>query len=141
MVAGRCRRAPGAGALIRGLGIDAVAVARIRAVLLRRGERFLASVLTADEPARLPAGARRAAERVAARWAAKEAALKALGTGRTGGLDLVQIEVVHDGAGAPGLVLHGPAALRQAALGATRCWLSLTHDRGIAAAVVVLEGT
>ena len=140
MVAGRCRRAPGAGALIRGLGIDAVAVARIRAVLLRRGERFLASVLTADERAYCLAH-RDPAERVAARWAAKEAALKALGTGRTGGLDLVQIEVVHDGAGAPGLVLHGPAALRQAALGATRCWLSLTHDRGIAAAVVVLEGT
>ena len=49
----------------------------------------------------------------------------------------MEVERLEDGR--PRLVLHGPALARFKALGAHRAHISLSHDGGIAAAVVVLE--
>ncbi|HEX9307048.1 MAG TPA: holo-ACP synthase [Anaeromyxobacter sp.] len=125
--------------MIVGLGIDVVEIARIRRILdgpPALAERFLARCFTAAEQSYCDAVVDRAT-RYAARFAAKEAASKALGA--PPGIGWHDVEVLR-GEGAPSVALRGAAAGAQARLGATRALLSLTHDAGIAAAVVVLEG-
>jgi holo-[acyl-carrier protein] synthase len=122
-----------------GLGIDVVEIARIQRILdgpPARAERFLARCFTPGERAYCDAGADRAA-RHAVRFAAKEATSKALGV--PAGIAWHDVEVVHEGR-APRLELRGVAAERARAIGVARALLSLTHDAGVAAAVVVLEG-
>ncbi len=125
--------------MIVGLGIDVVEIARIRRILdgpPARAERFLARCFTATERGYCD-GARERAARYAARFAAKEAASKALGA--PPGIGWHDVEVLR-AAGGPSLALRGVAAAAQGRLGAARALLTLTHDAGIAAAVVVLEG-
>jgi holo-[acyl-carrier protein] synthase len=125
--------------VLLGLGIDVVDVARIQRILdgpPGRAERFLARCFTAAERAYCGGGRDRAA-RHAARFAAKEAASKALGA--PAGIAWTDVEVVR-GEGAPAIELRGVAAERARAMGVVRTLLSLTHDGGIAAAVVALEG-
>jgi holo-[acyl-carrier protein] synthase len=125
--------------VIVGIGIDLVEIDRFAGALDRHGDRFEERVFTDAERA----FCRGRGDRVlalAARFAAKEACLKALGTGWSGGLGFRDIEVVRDETGPPRLVLAGEAAKRAATVGATRSHVSLTHQPGLAAAVVVLEG-
>lgn len=125
--------------MIRGLGSDLIAVARVRAVYRRHGDRFLERVFTAEETAYCRA-ARDPGERLAARWAGKEACMKALGTGSAEGVRFRDIGIVHDDAGAPRLVLDGGAARRAQTLAVRAHHLSLSHADGMALAVVILEG-
>lgn len=125
--------------MIVGLGIDMVELARIKASLQRFGERFLHRVLTEGEYQSLPSVPEQQVSYVASRFAAKEAAVKALGTGFSQGIGLHQVEVLNLPSGQPRLLLHA-AALRQAeALRAHTFFLSLSHERRNAVAVVVLE--
>jgi holo-[acyl-carrier protein] synthase len=80
---------------------------------------------------------RDAASSFAARFAAKEAMMKALGTGHSQGVFWRGIEVIRRG-GPPQLRLHGGAAARSAAMGATRSLLTLTHSQELAIAHVLL---
>jgi holo-[acyl-carrier protein] synthase len=73
----------------------------------------------------------------AARFAAKEATMKALGTGHSRGVFWTGIEVVRHG-GPPGLLFHGGASIRMAALGANGSLLTLTHSKELAIAHVLL---
>ena len=112
-------------------GIDLCGIARMEALCGKA--HFLERVFTADERAYAESrGVMRAAS-FAGMWAAKEALLKALGTGIA--FPMTDVEVVHDGAGAPGYRLRGGAAARceGAALS-----LSITHEGDMAAAVCVL---
>lgn len=125
--------------MVVGLGLDVVEVARIRRILdgpAARAERFLARCFTAGERATCDAAAERAT-RYAARFAAKEALMKAMGV--PAGIRFLDAEVVREGA-APALALAGVAARRAGEMGVSRVLLSITHDGGVAAAVVVLEG-
>jgi holo-[acyl-carrier protein] synthase len=125
--------------VVVGLGLDVVEVARIRRILEGppgHAARFLERCFTPAERAFCDAAAERAT-RYAARFAAKEALSKALGV--PAGIRFHDAEVVKDG-GAPALRLDGVAFRRAAELGVARVLLSLTHDGGVAAAVVVLEG-
>ena len=120
-----------------GIGIDLVEVARIARLLERHGERALHRICNEGE-----ADLRRAVldQHVAGLFAAKEAVLKALGTGWAQGTAFRQVEVVRAEGGAPGVRLHDVAAARASALGVRRIHLSITHERGFAAAGAVLEG-
>lgn len=120
--------------MIVGLGIDAVGVERVARLLARHGERLLARCFAPGE-VRRPADA----QHVAGLLAAKEAAFKALGTGWGEGVGWKQVEVTREQGGAPGLRLAGAAAVQAAALGAERLHVSITHDGGVAVAVVVME--
>jgi len=125
--------------VILGLGLDLVDIARMARILdgpPARVERFVARVFTVGERAYCDARVDRAS-RYAARFAAKEAALKALGV--PAGLRFQELEVVR-GEGAPALVLSGAASEAARRLGVSRLHLSITHDGGTAAAVVVAEG-
>jgi holo-[acyl-carrier protein] synthase len=125
--------------VILGIGMDLVEIARLERLLggrTARADRFLGRCFTPAERAYCDARADRAG-RYAARFAAKEAAAKALGA--PPGLRWRDLEVRRAGA-APELRLHGPAAAAAAQLGVERVHLTLTHDGGVAAATVVLEG-
>jgi len=74
---------------------------------------------------------------LAARFAAKEALAKALGA--PSGMHWVDAEVRTDETGRPSLALSGSVAARAAELGIRHTHVSLSHDAGIASAVVVLE--
>jgi holo-[acyl-carrier protein] synthase len=74
---------------------------------------------------------------LAARFAAKEALAKALGA--PGNLSWHDAEVVSENSGRPVFRMRGTVAARAELLGAVHVHLSLSHDAGIASAVVVLE--
>jgi holo-[acyl-carrier protein] synthase len=122
--------------VIVGLGIDLVAIARIERMLARYGDRVLGRVMTDAERALVPEGGRRV-EYVAGRIAAKEATSKALGV--PDGIAWHDAEVLPARPGPPTLRLHGVALHRAAQLGVSRTFVTLTHDSGVAAAVVLLE--
>jgi holo-[acyl-carrier protein] synthase len=63
--------------------------------------------------------------------------VKALGGPRDVGWH--DLEVRKAASGAPELKLHGAAAEHGRRLGVGRALLSITHDAGVAAAVVILE--
>ncbi len=124
--------------MIAGIGTDLIAVERIERMWRRHGERFCAHILSpaerreftdvADHPRWL-----------AKRWAAKEAFAKAAGTGMRAPLKWAGITVVHDAAGCPGLEF---APFIQAWLhrrGIDYCHLSISDERAIACAFVILE--
>ena len=73
-----------------------------------------------------------------ARFAAKEALAKALGA--PGDLHWHDAEVTVGEHGRPHLEVRGTVAGRAAQLGVTSWHVSLSHDGGIASAVVVAEG-
>ena len=115
---------------IVGVGVDVVQVERLERALART-PGLAGRLFTPGEQA---AGR---SESLAARFAAKEAVAKALGA--PGGLRWQDAEVVRDPSGRPRLVLHGGVAEEAAAQGIATWHLSLSHDGGIATAVVVAE--
>ena len=77
-------------------------------------------------------------ERLAGVFAAKEAVLKALGVGMR--VAFRDLEVGHDAAGRPLLLLRGEAAAVAARLGAEHWHLSISHAGGFALATAIAEG-
>ena len=122
--------------MIVGIGHDIASVERLRAAMARHGDRFTDRILTRQELEPLRERYNRA-EAIAGRFAAKEAARKALGGDAVAWHD---VQVLPEPSGAPRLLLSGDALSRAQALGASRWFVSITHDAGVAAAVVILEG-
>jgi holo-[acyl-carrier protein] synthase len=122
---------------VRGIGIDAVDVARFRDVLARRPG--LARRLFTDAERSYAEKTKDPGSRLAARFAAKEAVLKALGVG-IGAADFHEVEVVRGDGGVPGLTLAGRAAALAERRGVRFWHLSLTHTDLVAVASVVAEG-
>lgn len=116
--------------MIVGVGIDVVQVERF-ARALGRTPRLRDRLFTAEEQK----GTR--VESLAARFAAKEAVAKALGA--PGGMRWHDAEVVRGIGGRPALVVRGTVADEAAAQGIRSWHLSLSHDGGVATAVVVAE--
>lgn len=115
--------------MIVGVGIDVVDVARF-AETLERTPGLVDRLFTAAERERPIASQ-------AARFAAKEALAKALGAPT--GLRWQDAEVISNADGRPWLEVQGTVAKRCAELGVGKLHLSLSHDAGIASAVVILE--
>jgi holo-[acyl-carrier protein] synthase len=121
---------------IIGVGIDVAEIERFAASLERTPG--LARRLFLDSELLLPGGGRRGAASLAARFAAKEALAKALGA--PPGLLWTDAEVYVEESGRPRLRVRGSVAARAAELGVTGWHVSLSHDAGVASAVVVAEG-
>ena len=115
--------------MILGVGIDVVDVARFGETITRT-PRLRERLFTPQERD-LPLNS------LAARFAAKEAFAKALGA--PVGLDWQDAEVRRDESRQPRFEVRGTVAARVAELGITSVHLSLSHDAGIASAVVVCE--
>jgi len=117
------------GGVIVGIGIDVVDVSRF-AGTLDRTPALRERIFTPAERS-LPMAS------LAARFAAKEALAKALGA--PGGLQWHDCEVTKDDEGRPTFSLTGTVLARAEGLGARTLHLSLSHDAGIASAMVVAE--
>ncbi|UMG91449.1 holo-ACP synthase [Nocardioides sp. TF02-7] len=113
-----------------GVGIDVCDVDRFAAALRRTPS--LAERLFTEAERPLPVSS------LAARFAAKEALAKALGAPR--GMAWHDAEVVREESGRPRFDVRGTVRARADALGVVHVHLSLSHDAGIASAMVVLEG-
>ncbi len=124
--------------MIHGVGTDIVAVARLARSLERFGETLAERILHPDERPTFHAAAH-PDRLLAKRFAAKEAAVKALGTGFSGGIRLVDVAVDHYPGGQPRLVLRGEAAARADAFGIIAHHLSLSDEEAHAVAFVVME--
>ncbi len=115
--------------MIVGVGIDVVDVARFMATLGR--SPGLRERLFTPAERDLPDSS------LAARFAAKEAIAKALGApGTMSWQDATVHRVV---GGPPEVEITGTVAARAAELGVDRFHLSISHDAGIASAMVVAE--
>ena len=125
--------------MILGIGFDLLEVARMARATEEHEGRLEARVFTESELLDCEGRADRA-QALAARFAAKEACLKALATGWAQGLSFQQVEVVKLAGGRPELRLSGAARKLADSLGVERIHVSLSHQRGMAGAVVVLEG-
>jgi holo-[acyl-carrier protein] synthase len=121
--------------VIVAVGIDVVLVDRFAKALERTP--LLADRLFTQAELRTPSGNPRSPESLAARFAAKEAVAKALGA--PAGLHWHDCEVVTDPDGRPWLTVAGTVAAEAKSRGVTRWHLSLSHDGGIASAMVVAE--
>lgn len=121
--------------MIVGLGVDLVSVERVAGMLARHGTRLLERCFAPGEAVRAEDP-----QHLAGILASKEAAFKALGCGWGDGVGWRDPRVERTGTGAPRLALSGAAARRAQALGARTAHLSITHDGGVAVAVVILEG-
>ncbi len=116
--------------MIVGVGIDVVDVERFGQSLERTPG--LRRRLFTEAERELPLAS------LAARFAAKEALAKALGA--PVGLRWLDATVHRTEDGRPQLEVGGTVAARAEALGVHHLHLSLSHDAGIASAVVVAEG-
>ncbi|HWO88754.1 MAG TPA: holo-ACP synthase [Gemmatimonadales bacterium] len=122
-----------------GIGIDVVPADRVKEMLDRHGSRMLERLFTPSE-LRYAEDLAHKTLFLAGRLAAKEAAYKALcARGADLGIRWQHLEVIRLPDGRPELHLYGPALRRFEALGASSALLSLSHDGGIAAAVVILQ--
>ncbi|MFE9447301.1 holo-ACP synthase [Streptomyces sp. NPDC006739] len=121
---------------IIGVGIDVAEIDRFRASLDRTPA--LADRLFLESELLLPSGERRGIASLAVRFAAKEAVAKALGA--PPGLHWTDAEVYVEESGQPRLRVTGTVAARAAELGVRSWHVSLSHDAGIASAVVIAEG-
>ncbi len=115
--------------MIVGLGIDVCDVSRFAQSVARR-PGLVHRLFT-------PAEAERPVASQAARFAAKEALAKALGA--PAGLSWLDCEIVTDPVGKPEFEVRGTVAARVLELGIASIHVSLSHDAGIASAVVVCE--
>ncbi len=126
--------------MIIGIGVDIVEIGRIGEAVRRWGDRFLRKIFT-EEEIRYCYSKRDPFPSLAARFAAKEAGVKALSSLLPEGahLSLRDMEVIRAASGRPSLsVISGP--LSDLLSGEEfSLHLSLSHERGNAVAMAVLE--
>ena len=112
--------------MIDGIGIDIVDLSRF-AQSLERTPMLREKLFTVAERERAP-------HSLAARFAAKEALFKALNPGH--GLQWHETEVINAPSGKPDFLFRGATA---ELVDGAQVHLSLSHDGGIATAMVVIE--
>lgn len=121
---------------IVGIGADLVDTQRVRSVWDRHGQRFVDRILTSNERAQWNG---QEAGFLARRFAVKEAAAKALGSGIAEGVTFHDFELDHDQLGRPLLQFTGAARERSKALGVTAVHVTISDEKTLALAFVVLE--
>lgn len=123
--------------MIVGIGIDVASIERMARALSRHGSRFAQKILTLREIAEVGEGRATTAVEVARRFAVKEAFSKALGAPRD--VFWHDLEVFRGKMGKPKLELRDSAEAHARRLSVTNMLVSITEQRGVAAAVVILE--
>ncbi|MEP7237335.1 MAG: holo-ACP synthase [Ferruginibacter sp.] len=123
--------------MIFGIGTDLIEVARV-ADKLEKKSGFKELVFSPDEIIYCEARTFKY-EHYAARFAAKEAFLKAIGTGWRNGTAFNEIEIYNDEEGKPEIRFHGITAKTIAGLKLGKIFVSLSHLKTMACAMVVIE--
>ena len=119
------------------VGIDLVSVASVEEAIEAHADRYLERVYTGRELDDCRIDGTVDPERLAGRFAAKEAAMKTLRPPEDEAVPWSSIEVRRRASGWVELGLSGPAADLAEQAGIADMSVSLTHERGFAAAVVV----
>jgi holo-[acyl-carrier protein] synthase len=123
--------------MILGVGIDMIEVDRVTEKI-SNDQGFREKIFSVNEilfcESKVNSG-----ENYAARFAAKEAFLKATGQGLGLGYNLSDIEVISDTSGKPSLVLNGSFKQMASERNWNRIYVSLSHLKSVACAVVVIE--
>jgi holo-[acyl-carrier protein] synthase len=125
--------------VIIGIGTDLVEIPRIEQALARHGERFARKILVPHELERFSAH-RKPAAYLAKRFAAKEAFSKAMGTGIRFPVNWQNVSVANLPSGKPCLRFSVALADLLATRRICEVHVSLTDERAVAAAFVILEG-
>lgn len=121
--------------MIQGLGTDIIEIERIKANIDRYGLRFLDRIFTAKEQWYCLTK-KESAVHFAGRFAAKEAVAKALGSGFSGGLSWLDIEIINDEKGKPVVHLSQKITANLAGLDVI---ISISHCRDYATATAILQ--
>ena len=124
--------------MIYGVGTDVVEIDRIRSALERFGERFARRILCESELKRFRSH-RLPANYLAKRFAAKEAFTKALGTGIHAPANWHGVWVRNLPSGKPVLEFSDPLKQLLSQRNISTAHVSLTDERGVAMATVILE--
>ncbi len=124
--------------MIFGIGTDIVELARIENLFARYGERFARRILSEREWSDFTINPNQP-RFLAKRFAAKEAFAKAAGSGLRGPVSLRRISITHDGLGKPMLQFDETLRNYLAQLGISAHHLSISDERGLVVAFVVLE--
>ena len=123
--------------MIYGIGTDIIEVARIEKAMGRdigfRDKIFTPGEIAYCEPKR------NKYQHYAARFSAKEAFLKAIGTGWRFGIRFADIDIYHDELGKPFINATGKAKELITALSISKIYVSLSHLKELATAIVILE--
>ena len=125
------------GAAIWRVGMDLVQIGRIEKSVQQFGDKFINRLFTASEAAYASEAPDLQYERLAARFAAKEACIKALNLSDVG-VNWRDMEVLKQADGHCTMGLYGLARKIAEENHVSQISLSLTHDGGYAAAIVVM---
>jgi holo-[acyl-carrier protein] synthase len=123
--------------MIFGIGTDLIEVERV-AEKMEKKTGFKELVFSPNEIIYCEAGTFKY-EHYAARFAAKEAFLKALGSGWRTGTAFNEIEIYHNEEGKPEIRFHGLTAKTVAGLELGKIFVSLSHLKTMACAMVIIE--
>ena len=124
--------------MIYGIGTDLIEIPRVQRALERFGTRFAERILCEPELVRFRAH-RQPVAFLAKRFAAKEAFTKALGTGIHAPANWHGVWVTNLKSGKPVLSYSPALAALVASRGVRRAHLTITDERGMASATVILE--
>lgn len=124
--------------MIYGIGTDIVEVARIEASIGQFGNDIAKRILAESELANYEQSSIKP-RFLAKRFAAKEAFSKALGTGLRAPATMQNIAVSHDDLGKPILVLADELQAFLLARNITKTHISISDEKNLAVAFVVLE--
>jgi len=123
--------------MITGLGIDLIEVERV-AVKIRKDTGFRELVFSKNEIAYCEKKANKF-EHYAARFAAKEAFFKAIGTGWRNDTAFNEIEITNNEDGKPEIFFLGKTATTIAGMTLGKIFVSLSHIKKMAIAMVIIE--
>ncbi|HQT25750.1 MAG TPA: holo-ACP synthase [Burkholderiales bacterium] len=124
--------------MIYGIGTDIVEIGRLSVLSERFGERLPKRILSGNEWQAYEKSAM-PVHFLAKRFAAKEAFSKALGTGLRHPVTFGAISVVNDSLGKPGFSFDSDLEAFLRERGITNHHLSLSDERHVACAFVILE--
>jgi holo-[acyl-carrier protein] synthase len=122
---------------MKGIGIDICNIKRFER--LSCDNSFINRIFTENEIIYCNSRKRKKSEAFAVRFAAKEAFSKAIGTGFRKGVSLREIEIIKDEFGKPSIVLYGETKDFFYNNIAGTIFLSLSHEKEMAIAMVVVE--
>ncbi|RKZ32136.1 holo-[acyl-carrier-protein] synthase [bacterium] len=124
--------------MIIGVGIDIVEIERIRRIIEHYGDKFIERIFTVSER-KYCHNKMDYAGCYAGKFAGKEAFLKALGTGLARNIRWKEIEIITEKSGKPQIIVKGNVLRLIEQLNIIRIYISISHSKENAMAMVILE--
>ena len=124
--------------MVVGLGVDIVQNERIKEIIDKWGDKFLAKIFSKTELDFINKHEQKL-QRYASNYAVKEAFVKALGTGFRNGINFHNIQVRRDELGKPFIELMGSTKSFADKKGVSKIHTTISHEKDYSVAVVIFE--